>query len=271
MPRKAAAAAAYASRASTAPDVDLLPKAPEPLEYGQGHQQHHRQQRRGLGRRGCVAAGRAGGELHQQHDHVQRHHRLGGRALQHPWGPASEQPVAQPVPRTAARPLRLSPPGLVSIQNSPPLTSNLAKNVTCPAGHAGADIRQRDVQQVSYPATCNDVFWQNRSFYIGVGASVGKPEPAERGRAVQRVHRLDAGAKPTAGGRNADQRQRHGHHRRHRRLHGTAAELLGHRRARRHGTDQPCIGVHARPDVLGADGRRRTIPACTTRRPTRRC
>ena len=52
-----------------------------PLEHGQSHQQHHRQQRGWLGWRRRIAAGCAGGEHHQQHDRLQRLHGLLGRAL----------------------------------------------------------------------------------------------------------------------------------------------------------------------------------------------
>jgi hypothetical protein len=47
------------------------------------HQQHHRQQRCRLGRRGNFASGFVGGEHPQQHDHFQRYHRIVGSALQH--------------------------------------------------------------------------------------------------------------------------------------------------------------------------------------------
>ena len=46
------------------------------LELGQRDEQHHRQQRRGLGRRWRVAARRVGGEHREQHDRVQRFDRL---------------------------------------------------------------------------------------------------------------------------------------------------------------------------------------------------
>ena len=43
---------------------------------------------------------------------------------------------------------------------------------------------------VSYPLLYNDVFWQNRSFYVGSAASgTRNREPAERRRAVQRLRR----------------------------------------------------------------------------------
>ena len=71
------------------------------------------------------------------------------------------------------------PAGLVSIQNSATLVANLpATNSTtpiiCPAGHGGGTgaggVTNGLCRQVSYPELYNDVFWQNRSFHIGVGA-----------------------------------------------------------------------------------------------------
>jgi hypothetical protein len=63
------------------------------------------------------------------------------------------------------------PAGLVSIQNSPVLVANLPATITCPAGHfAGTTATNGTCRSVSYPLIANDVFWQNRSFYIGVGA-----------------------------------------------------------------------------------------------------
>jgi len=64
------------------------------------------------------------------------------------------------------------PAGLVAIQNSAVLQANLPTSVTvvCPAGHySGASARNGSCRTVSYPELYNDVFWQNRSFYIGVG------------------------------------------------------------------------------------------------------
>jgi len=56
------------------------------------------------------------------------------------------------------------PAGLVSIQNSSPLTTAFGGvgQVRCPAGHPNCT-------KVSYPLLANNVFWQNRSFYIAVG------------------------------------------------------------------------------------------------------
>jgi hypothetical protein len=51
--------------------------------------------------------------------------------------------------------------GLVAIQNSAILRANMPSNVVCPAGHPNCAV-------VSYPRLLNDVFWQNRSFQIGV-------------------------------------------------------------------------------------------------------
>ena len=60
-----------------------VPRTPDSQWYDvTRHQQHHRQQRGRLGRRRRVAAGRAEGELRQQHGGVQRHDGLGRRAVQ---------------------------------------------------------------------------------------------------------------------------------------------------------------------------------------------
>src|SRR2546423_1484253 len=64
------------------------------------------------------------------------------------------------------------PAGLVSIQNSATLVANFPATITCPAGHfaPGTAASNGTCRRVSYPELYNDVFWQNRSFYIGVGA-----------------------------------------------------------------------------------------------------
>ena len=53
--------------------------------------------------------------------------------------------------------------GLVVMQNSLQLTSNLSGPVSCPPNHPNCAA-------LSIPYLANDLFWQNRSFYIGVGA-----------------------------------------------------------------------------------------------------
>jgi hypothetical protein len=67
------------------------------------------------------------------------------------------------------------PGGLVSIQNSAVLQANLPATITCPAGHGPGGtgvggLTNGACRHVSYPELYNDVFWQNRSFYVGVGA-----------------------------------------------------------------------------------------------------
>jgi hypothetical protein len=70
------------------------------------------------------------------------------------------------------------PAGLVSIQNSallqanlrnPPGTTGAPISVTCPAGH-GTSGTTATCKSYSVPLLYNDLFYQNRSFYIGVGA-----------------------------------------------------------------------------------------------------
>ena len=56
------------------------------------------------------------------------------------------------------------PAGLVSMLNSPQLTSSLTTGpVTCPPNHPNCT-------KLSYPYLANDLFWENRAFYIGVGS-----------------------------------------------------------------------------------------------------
>jgi hypothetical protein len=66
------------------------------------------------------------------------------------------------------------PAGLVSVQNSAILTANLPATISCPAGHYNSPGASNGTcRTVSYPLLDNNVFWQNRSFYIGVGALGG--------------------------------------------------------------------------------------------------
>jgi hypothetical protein len=61
--------------------------------------------------------------------------------------------------------------GLVSVTNSDILVANLPATITCPAGHFDPNGPQNNgsCRQVSYPYLANDLLWQNRSFFIGVG------------------------------------------------------------------------------------------------------
>jgi hypothetical protein len=60
--------------------------------------------------------------------------------------------------------------GLVSIQNSAVLAANLSPlTVTCPPGH-GTTGSNGSCKAYSVPLLDNDLFWQNRSFQVGVGA-----------------------------------------------------------------------------------------------------
>jgi hypothetical protein len=64
--------------------------------------------------------------------------------------------------------------GLVTVQNSATLTANLPASITCPAYHGGGTTSTGVVngacRTTSYPELWNDVFWQNRSFFIAVGS-----------------------------------------------------------------------------------------------------
>ena len=64
--------------------------------------------------------------------------------------------------------------GLVSVPNSSALTSALPGTITCPLGHGtggtgGGGRNNGACKRFSFPLMYNDVFWQNRSFFIGVG------------------------------------------------------------------------------------------------------
>jgi hypothetical protein len=64
--------------------------------------------------------------------------------------------------------------GLVSIQNSATLVANFPASITCPAFHGGGTgtggVVNGTCRTASYPELYNDVFWQNRSYYIAVGS-----------------------------------------------------------------------------------------------------
>jgi hypothetical protein len=57
------------------------------------------------------------------------------------------------------------PAGLVTMQNSVPLSTALkGVTLTCPAANPNCQV-------YSNPYLANNIFWQNRSFYVGVGAT----------------------------------------------------------------------------------------------------
>ncbi len=62
------------------------------------------------------------------------------------------------------------PAGIVTIQNSSMMTTNMPTPVTCPAGHfSGAIATNGTCRTVSYPLLYNNVIFQNRTFNITVG------------------------------------------------------------------------------------------------------
>ena len=73
------------------------------------------------------------------------------------------------------------PAGLVSMQNSPQLTSSFTTGrITCPAGNYAPGTAANGPNaasgggtciHLSYPAMYNNLFWQNRSFQVGVGGA----------------------------------------------------------------------------------------------------
>jgi len=68
----------------------------------------------------------------------------------------------------------IQPAGLVSVQNSAVFTQNLPANVTCPTGHySSASASNGNCRAWSVPLLFNDVFYQNRTFHISVGALGG--------------------------------------------------------------------------------------------------
>ena len=67
------------------------------------------------------------------------------------------------------------PAGIVSIQNSAPLTANLPATVICPAGHGSGGtgnggLTNASCRKYSVPVLTNDIVWHNRSFNISVGS-----------------------------------------------------------------------------------------------------
>jgi Bacterial Ig domain len=83
-----------------------------------------------------------------------------------PYGTGTQTPPVACITTAPAQPA-----GLVTIQNSPQLTQSLPATITCPPGHySGANANNGTCRQVSYPNLANNVFWQNRTFHIGVGA-----------------------------------------------------------------------------------------------------
>ncbi len=63
------------------------------------------------------------------------------------------------------------PAGIVTVQNSTQLASSLPGSVRCPDNHyAGTQRTNGTCVKFSYPYLANDVIWQNRAYYIGVGS-----------------------------------------------------------------------------------------------------
>ncbi len=69
------------------------------------------------------------------------------------------------------------PAGLVTIPNSAGLQANLPATIHCPAYHSSGtngpsatSVTNGTCRTYSYPLLLNNIFWQNSSYYIGVGA-----------------------------------------------------------------------------------------------------
>jgi hypothetical protein len=65
--------------------------------------------------------------------------------------------------------------GLVSVPNSPGLIASLPATITCPTGHGTGGtgtggLTNGACRRFSYPLLYNDVFWQNSSYFVGVGS-----------------------------------------------------------------------------------------------------
>ncbi len=61
------------------------------------------------------------------------------------------------------------PAGVVTMRNSSLLTASMPFAVLCPAGHPSLSLNGT-CRNFSVPLLYNDVIWQNRSYYIGVGS-----------------------------------------------------------------------------------------------------
>ena len=96
-----------------------------------------------------------------------------GAPLASSQGPCVTNPGTGLPPSSCVETSTPQPAGLVSIQNSAILTANLPATITCPAGHfVGPNTAANNgtCRSFSYPLLANDVFYQNRSFNITVGA-----------------------------------------------------------------------------------------------------
>ena len=60
------------------------------------------------------------------------------------------------------------PSGISVAPHSAELLASLPASIICPDGHSQGSLTNGSCRQVSYPLLYNDVFWQNRSYYIGV-------------------------------------------------------------------------------------------------------
>ena len=135
------------------------------LEYGQGHQQHHRQQRGWLGRRRRIPQDSLAVNIVNNtivsNDSTASSGVLFG-SLFAPLASAPGVNCNQPG-NTASCP---QPAGLVSVTNGAILKANLpASGFSCPLNHGVGD----SCRNYSVPFLTNNVIWQNRAFYIGVG------------------------------------------------------------------------------------------------------
>ena len=139
------------------------------------HQQHHHQQRSRLGWRWYLPAGCAGHQHHQQHHRFQRYDSFCGSALQHPRRAAGQlQGPAEPTATTSPACPRHQFDAATRRTGQHPEQRNAgrqsSRHVTCPAGHHNRQRNERQLPRVLCARAHNNVFWQNRTFHIGVGA-----------------------------------------------------------------------------------------------------
>lgn len=62
------------------------------------------------------------------------------------------------------------PAGIVAIENSSMMLSNLPATITCPAGHFTSSATNGECRRVSFPELLNNVVYDNRTFNLTVGA-----------------------------------------------------------------------------------------------------
>jgi len=99
------------------------------------------------------------------------------------------------------------PAGLVTTKNTAALTASLPALIMCPAGHGTGGLLgfNGNCRTYSYPLLDNNVFWQNRSFYIGVGSlGTGSLNQQNVVALYNAFTTTQAASQPSAGGSTAN-------------------------------------------------------------------